>query len=125
MGVLLEARADAVPEPDAAFLVVDHRLVVQGLSRQAESFLAVSEEQAVGRPVTELLAPADAEAGAPGSFGALIVDAVGNENAPRRAFVRPTETFGVRIRARVAACGPPRAALVVLESPRRRQLRAV
>jgi hypothetical protein len=125
MGVLLETRADAVPEPHAAFLVVDSQLIVQGLSSQAEAFLAVTEEQAVDRPVTELLVPADAEAGSPGSFAALIIDAVGAENAPRRAFVRPAGTFGVRIRARIAACGPPRAALVVLETPQRRALRAV
>jgi hypothetical protein len=29
--------------------------------------------------------------------------------------VRPANTFGIRLTARIATCGPPRAALVVLE----------
>jgi hypothetical protein len=41
------------------------------------------------------------------------------------AFVRPWNTFGVRLRARVASCGPPRAALVVLENQQARPLRVV
>jgi len=41
------------------------------------------------------------------------------------AFVRPWNTFGVRLRARVASCGPPRAALVVLEHQQARSLRVV
>ena len=39
--------------------------------------------------------------------------------------VRPWNTFGVRMRARIAPCGPPRAALVILEDPTSRPLRAV
>ena len=39
--------------------------------------------------------------------------------------VRPWNTFGVRMRARIAPCGPPRAALLVLEDPTSRPLRAV
>ena len=42
-----------------------------------------------------------------------------------RAFVRPWNTFGVRMRARIATCGPPRAALIVLETGRGPSLRAV
>ena len=42
-----------------------------------------------------------------------------------RAFVRPWNTFGVRMRARIATCGPPRAALIVLDSGRGPALRAV
>jgi hypothetical protein len=30
--------------------------------------------------------------------------------------VRPKGTFGVRVRARITACGPPRAALIVFET---------
>jgi hypothetical protein len=43
---------------------------------------------------------------------------------PLHAFVRPANTFGVRVRARITACGPPRAALIVLDR-RAPQLRAV
>ena len=36
---------------------------------------------------------------------------------PIQVFVRPLNTFGVRMRARIAACGPPRATLILLETP--------
>jgi hypothetical protein len=32
--------------------------------------------------------------------------------------VRPWNTFGVRMRAKIAMCGPPRAALIVLDDDR-------
>jgi hypothetical protein len=127
MGVLLEARADAVPEPDTAFLVIDSRLLVQAVSKQAEAFLGLDEEAAINRPVAELLVPADAEARGPEGFAAMITRAAASDDSPTRSFVRPANTFGVRIRARISACGPPRAALVVLEGPgaTRPKLRAV
>jgi hypothetical protein len=37
------------------------------------------------------------------------------EDEPRRVMVRPANVFGVRMPLRVGACGPPRAALLVLE----------
>ncbi|HEV2974613.1 MAG TPA: hypothetical protein VGX69_06400, partial [Solirubrobacteraceae bacterium] len=45
-----------------------------------------------------------------------ITSAVEDGGTPATVFVRPWNTFGVRIRARIAACGPPRAALLVLEA---------
>jgi PAS domain-containing protein len=125
LGLLLEARRDVVPSDRDAFLVVDSALSVQGMSRTAESLLGVREEDAVNHPVTEFLVPADAEAQGPTAFAAAIVTAAGGNGAPTGAFVRPWNTFGVRMRARVAACGPPRAALIVLEDPQSRRLRAV
>ena len=55
----------------------------------------------------------------------LIARAASDNDSITRAFVRPADTFGVRIRARIASCGPPRAALVVLDSPRAAILHAV
>jgi hypothetical protein len=124
MGVLLEARADDAPRPGSAFLVVDSRLLVQAVSTHAEKFLGVREETAVNRAVSELLMPADAEAPGKG-FASLLASAVSDDNSSRSVVVRPANTFGVRIRARISACGPPRAALVVLDGPRARPLRAV
>ena len=98
---------------------------VHGLSRHAEQLLGVREDTVVNRPLTELLVPADAEAGRLTGLAAAVADAVGRGEEPLHAFVRPANTFGVRVRARITACGPPRAALVLLEkslpasSPRR------
>jgi PAS domain-containing protein len=125
LGLLLETRHDALPTEREAFLVIDSALSIQAMSRRAQALLAVSEEEAVNRPVVELLAPADAEAQGPSRFAAAIVDAAQGDDEPVTAFVRPWNTFGVRMRARVAPCGPPRAALIVLQDPQERRLRAV
>ena len=125
MGLLLETRREIVPDERDAFLVIDHALLIQAVSRRAQTLLAVSEEDAVNRPVAEFLVPADAEAQSAAGFAAAIADAARGSEDPVSAVVRPWSTFGVRMRARIAPCGPPRAALVVLQSPRERRLRAV
>lgn len=126
LGLLLEAREDAVPSGKDAFLVVDSSLSVQAMSREAQSLLGVSEEAAIDRPVAELLVPADTEAQGRTGFAAAIAQAaMGDDSSSVRSFVRPWNTFGVRLRARIATCGPPRAALVVLENGRPPALRAV
>ena len=126
LGLLLEAREDVVPDSRDAFLVVDSQLLVQAMSRQAQTLLGLAEEDAVDTPVAELLTPADAEAQSRGGFAAAIADAAaGNDPELSRAFVRPWNTFGVRMRARIATCGPPRAALIVLDTGRGPSLRAI
>jgi len=116
LGLLLEAPADAIPNSSDAFLVIDSALLVQAMSRRAESLLAVTEELAVHRPLTELLVPADAEAGNRGGLAGAVANAIARGgDAVASAFVRPWNTFGVRMRARIAPCGPPRAALLVLD----------
>jgi len=115
-GLLLEARHDAVPTTDDAFLVVDSALRIQGVSRRAEQLLAIGEDLAVNRPVSEILVPADAEASARTAFAAAVSEAVAGGGAVAQRFVRPWNTYGVRMLVRIAACGPPRAALLVLKS---------
>ena len=124
LGLLLETREDAVPDARDAFLVVDSRLLVQAMSREAQTLLGLAEEDAVDRPVSELLVPADAE-GERGGLAAAIAEAASGGESDGRAFVRPWNTFGVRMRARIATCGPPRAALIVLDTGRGPALRAI
>jgi hypothetical protein len=122
----LEAREDAIPISGEAFLVIDSGLLVQAMSSRAQSFLGVTEELAVNRPVADLLVPADAETQGQAGFAAAIADAaVGYGDETTHKFVRPKNIFGVRMQARIATCGPPRAALVVLEDSGPRSLRAV
>jgi hypothetical protein len=115
LGLLLQARADQVPEADAAFLVVDYSLAIQAVSRSAERTLGVSESQAVNRHITELLLPADAEAQGRVGLAIGITRAASGDDTASHVMVRPANTFGVRLRARIAACGPPSAALLVLD----------
>jgi PAS domain-containing protein len=125
LGLLLEAREDAVPSSRDAFLVVDSSMLVQAMSREAQALLGVTEELGINKPVAELLVPADTEAGRTGFAAAIAQAADGQDPDTARSFVRPWNTFGVRMRARIATCGPPRAALVVLENGRTPGLRAV
>jgi PAS domain-containing protein len=125
LGVMLESRRDVAPTDRDAFLVIDSSLLVQAMSRRAETLLGLTEDSAVNRPVVQMLVPADAEAGRPAKFAAALVEAAAGADEPVNAFVRPWNTFGVRLRARIASCGPPRAALVVLEDQQARRLRVV
>ena len=127
-GLLLEACANAAPQGDEPFLVVDSRLTVQAVSRRAERFLAVREQDVTDLPVTDLLVGADAHVPTEESLATMLARAAtGGDVDLRTAFVRPRDTFGVRLPARISACGPPRAALIVLESGRAQppRLRAV
>jgi hypothetical protein len=114
LGILLTAAADAAPGPDAPFMIVDGSLCVCALSRVAEELLGVEETDAVNRHLSEFLVPADAEASATDNLMDLVIHAASDDSQTRPTVVRPPDEFGIRFRAQVAACGPPRAALLVL-----------
>jgi PAS domain-containing protein len=107
VGLVQHAAADVAPAAGDAFLIVDSSLRVQAVSEAAERLLAVSEQQAASRHVTGLLLPADAEAADPSALAEAITQAAGAEDARATVFVRPGMTFGLRLRAQIAACGPP------------------
>jgi PAS domain-containing protein len=115
LGLILEAAEDIAPDAGDAFLVLDRALSVCAVSRSAERLLGASEPDAVNRHVSELLMVADAEQGSGESLSVAVAWAARGDDTTRTAIVRPANTFGIRLTARIAACGPPRAALVVLE----------
>jgi hypothetical protein len=116
-GLLLEAPADAAPGREEPFLVVDGRLTVQAVSKRAEALLGVTETEVTDHPITELITDADAETDQHASFVVALAEVADIDGGCRSAFVRPRDQFGIRIRARIGHCGPPRAALIVLETP--------
>jgi ribosomal protein S27AE len=126
MGLVLETRSDAVPFPADAFLVVASCLTVQALSYRGEQLLDKREEDVIGRPVGHFLGAAEVESGDPEDLVALLhATSTGNDEL-RSLWVRPHGAFGVRLTARIAPSGPPRAALVVLSRQAlRRDLRIV
>ena len=66
------------------------------------------ETRAVNRHISEFLTPAAAEAAtAEDLLTSLVVAATNEEDAPA-VVVRPVGEFGVRYRARIGPCGPPR-----------------
>lgn len=114
LGLILEAPPETAPTPQDAFMVVDSGLSVRALSRRCERLLGASEPDVVGRHLSDLLAPADAETpAAHGLYGLLLVAATGAEE-PTTVAVRPAGEFGVRFWARLSTCGPSTAALVLL-----------
>jgi hypothetical protein len=115
LGLLLETGSDVAPASGAAFMVLDGSLAVCAVSEAAERLLATRETEAVNHHITELLVPADAEAADRASLAAAVTWAVRGDDSTHTVTVRPAKTFGVRLSARIAACGPPRAALVVFD----------
>jgi hypothetical protein len=113
LGVLLTANADAAPRPGDPFMIVDGSLCVCALSQVAEELLGAQETEAVNRHLSEFLVPADAEAAGADNLMDLVINAASAGTEARVAVVRPPDEFGIRFRARVGACGPPRAALLV------------
>jgi hypothetical protein len=114
LGVLLTANADAAPSPTDPFMVVDGSLCVCAVSRLAEELLGTDETEAVNRHLSEFLVPADAEASSAENLMDLVINAASESAEARVAVVRPPDEFGIRFRVQVGACGPPRAALLVL-----------
>ncbi|HUB04338.1 MAG TPA: hypothetical protein VMA76_04665 [Solirubrobacteraceae bacterium] len=115
LGLILEAGEDIAPHAGDAFLVLDRALSVCAMSRGAERLLAASEPDAVNRHITDLLMPADAEEEGGETLAVAVAWASRGDGGTRTTRVRPANTFGIRLTARIASCGPPRAALVVLE----------
>ena len=115
LGLLLETAGAAAPEEGGAFLVIDSTMAVCAVSAAAEELLATQETDAVNRHLTELLVPADAEAQGPTNLAVAVTWAARGDGDIRRTFVRPAKTFGVRLKARIASCRSPEAALIVLD----------
>jgi hypothetical protein len=118
LGLLLETRADFVPAPTDAFLVVDSQLAIEAVSAQAERVLAVKEHEVVHHSLHSLISPAASDGtGSHGLISAVLKAATGSDQLSS-VLIRPRNTFGVRVRARIVACGPPRSALIVLDAER-------
>jgi hypothetical protein len=115
LGLLLQCAENVAPEPGDPFLVLDHTLSVCAVSAAAERLLATPEIDAVNVPVASLLVPAEAEGNGGAGLAAAIIWAARGDGGVTRTVVRPANTFGVRLNARIAGCGPPRAALLVFE----------
>ena len=115
LGLLLQAPADVAPKPGDPFLVLDGALSVCAVSDEAERLLAISETHAVNHHVTELLVPADSEGQASSNLAVAVTWAARGDGQTRRVVVRPANTFGIRLSARITSCGPPTAALIVFD----------
>jgi len=118
MGLLLSAATDVAPTREDPFLVIDGALTIRAVSERAEELLGLSETEAVNEHVLNYLVPAEAENAGPENLVALLARAAGGDVASHDVVIRPRDEFGVRLWARVGACGPPTAALLVLATAR-------
>ena len=104
--------------PQDPFLLVDGQLSICAVSRLAEELLLTSETDVVNSHIGDLLVPADIEIGGPESLVNRIMHAARGPGETHHVVLRPAKEFGIRFWARIAPCGPPRAALVVLADGR-------
>jgi hypothetical protein len=125
MGTVLRAPPGLQPRFDEPFVIVDQRLRVQAVSRRAEAVLGVDEPAAFDSPLEELLVSRNGDRGHK-RIAALVEDAVAGSTRAKTIELRTTFDPLTRFVTRVAACGPPAAALLVLTpvEGRRRKRRA-
>ena len=105
LGVVLSCERTAAPRPDAPFLVVTTDLRVSAASAAAEALFG-DPDALVGRPLLDLVR-------GDGALPRQVARAAMGSRKGATAWVRTTE-HGRPHRARIAACGDPPAAIVVL-----------
>jgi hypothetical protein len=104
MGVVLTCEPGVLPRDGAAFLIVKSDLRISAASAAVESLLG-DPEALVGEPLLEVVS------GDPALPRWIARAAMGSRKVTSVALRRGTR----RINGRVAGCGSPAAALVVLE----------
>jgi hypothetical protein len=115
MGMILTCPRDALPGEAAAFLILDYELKVSAVSQAGERYFG-KEKELIGSGLLE-----------------LVTSPLGDDQLVRKASVaaqRPCDPTVMSVRllkpnerggafgtmaARIATCGPPRAALLTVE----------
>jgi hypothetical protein len=105
LGVILSCAREAAPRPGAQFLVVTTDLRVSAASAAVEEIFG-DPDALVGAPLLDLLR-------GDGAFPRQVARAAMGSRREASAWVRTAE-HGRPRRARIAGCGEPPAALVVL-----------
>jgi hypothetical protein len=113
LGFVLCAPAEAIPRHDDPFVIVDENLVVQAVSRHAETVLLVDEPAGFSARLDELLISDNGDLEGV-ELARLVHAAVEGASPSETVELRTVGDPVVRFRARVSSCGPPLAALLVL-----------
>jgi hypothetical protein len=121
IGTVLRAPPGLQPRFYEPFVIVDSRLCIQAISHHAEVMLMV-DEPAAGVPLAEFLLcrPSRDQI----DLAGLVQRAVGGSILATGVELRTVGDPAIEVVARVACCGPPAAALLVLtplRTPRARR----
>ena len=113
MGLMLTAPRQALPGPGGAFVVVTREGRISAVSETAEALVG-EEAGLLGMPIASALASAESD----DLLARQVGRAAGGGREVGEATLTPVLQAGsrpARLSARIASCGPPRAALLVLE----------
>jgi len=113
MGIMLSAPRQALPGSGAAFVVVTREGRISAVSEAAEPLVG-TEPGLLGMPIASTLTSAEGD----DRLGRQLARAAGAGREVGQATLTPVLQAGdnpTRLSARIANCGPPRAALLVLE----------
>jgi hypothetical protein len=114
LGMVLRTFPDAAPGSSEPFVIVDEQVMVQAISRHAETVLMVDEPAGVGVALDRFLLSDDDDRS--GLVLARLVKLVTGGGAPAQApALRTVGDPRIHFHARISACGPPLAALLVLK----------
>jgi hypothetical protein len=122
MGTVLRAPPGLQPRFYEPFVIVDSGLRLQAVSRHAEVMLAVDEPAAVDVPLEEFLVCRNVQDQL--DLRGLVSSAVGGSRLATRMELRSVGDPAIEVVARVAGCGPPPAAVLILtplRTPRTRR----
>lgn len=123
MGTVLRAAPGLAPRFYEPFVIVDADLRLQAVSRRAEVMLRVDEPAAVDVPLAEFLACRTDQDQI--NVAGLVARAVSGSPLATKVELRTVGDPAIELVARLAGCGPPAAAILILTPlrtprPRRR-----
>jgi hypothetical protein len=113
MGVLLSCSREALPGEAAAFVICSYELAVTAVSRAGEGVFG-REEEVVGKQLLELVTSPLGDDQLARHAGLAAQRACDPIIMPLRLRSPEADDVGM-LAARIATCGPPRAALVTVE----------
>jgi hypothetical protein len=113
MGVLLSCSRDALPGDAASFVICTYELTVTAVSQAGEAIFG-REEEVVGKHLLEFVTSPLGDDQFSRHTSLAAQRACDPIVMPLRLTSENGEAFGM-LAARIATCGPPRAALVTVE----------
>lgn len=115
--MVLYATPGMHPRLHEPFVIVDDRLRLQAVSRQAEIVLMVDEPEAVDAALHEFLVPKSGDQDHIQLAG-LVADAIAGSPQPVAVELNTVGDPEIGFVVHVAGCGPPPAALLTLTPPK-------